>query len=72
MLFSDKIKANAFKNGFSRKYDVRHIASKTFYIEVSSETLTVTYKLTKSEDGNVLTPVLENVLYQYPAVASRN
>jgi hypothetical protein len=72
VLFSDKIKANAFKNGFSRKYDVSHIASKTFYVEVSSETLSVTYKLTKSEDGNALRPLLENVSYQYPTVASRN
>jgi len=72
VLFSDKIKANAFRNGFSRKYDVRNIASKTFYVEVSSETLSVTYQLTKSEDGNDLIPVLENVYYHYPAMASRN
>jgi hypothetical protein len=72
VLFSDKIKANAFQNGFSRKYDVRNIAAKTFYVEVSSETLSVTYQLTKSEDGNDLIPVLENVYYHYPAMASRN
>ncbi len=72
VLFSDKIKANAFRNGFSRKYDVRNIASKTFYVEVSSETLSVTYQLTKSEDGNDLTSLLENVWYHYPTMASRN
>ena len=72
VLFSDKIKANAFRNGFSRKYDVRNIAAKTFYVEVSSESLSVTYQLTKSEDGNDLIPVLENVYYHYPAMASRN
>ena len=72
VLFSDKIKANAFLTGFSRKYDVRNIASKTFYVEVSSESLSVTYQLTKSEDGNDLIPVLENVYYHYPAMASRN
>ena len=72
VLFSDKIKADAFKNGFSRKYDVRQIASKTFYVEVSSETISVTYRLTRSEDGNVLTPILENASYEYPSVASRN
>ena len=72
VLFSDKIKATAFEKGFSRKYNVSHIAPKTFFVEVSSETLTVTYRLTKSEDGEVLTPFLENVSYQFPPVASRN
>jgi len=72
VLFSDKIKADSFKKGFSRKYDVRNIAAKTFYVEVSSESLSVTYQLTKSEDGNDLIPVLENVYYHYPAMASRN
>ena len=72
VLFSDRIKADSFKKGFARKYDVRQIAAKTFYIEVSSETVSATYRLTRSEDSDVLTPFLENVSYQYPPVASRN
>ena len=72
VLFSDKIKANSFEKGFSKKYDVRQISAKTFYVEVSSETITATYRLTRSEDSDVLTPFLENVSYQYPPVASRN
>jgi hypothetical protein len=71
VLFSDVIKGNTFKNGFSKKYDVRNIAS-PFSIEVSSETISVTYKLTESEHGKGWVPVLENASYRYPAVASRN
>jgi hypothetical protein len=72
VLFTDKIKANAFTNGFSKKYDVHNIRTGTFFIEVSSETMSVIYKLTKSADGKNFIPVLENASYQYPAVASRN
>jgi hypothetical protein len=77
VLFSDAIKAKAFKNGFSKKYDLRNIAtnnveSKPFFVEVSTETMSVIYRLADSEDGKGLVPVIENATYRYPAVASRN
>ena len=71
-LLTDKIKANEMDNGFIKKYDVRNIASKVFFVEVSSEAMSFIYKLTASPDGKGLTPVLENASYQYPAVAARN
>ena len=72
VLLTDKIKGKEFNNGFIKKYDVRNIATETFFVEISSETMSFIYKLTASADGKDLTPVLENASYKYPAVAARN
>lgn len=71
VLTRDKIKASAFQNGFSKKYDVRNIKSANFWIEVSSPSLTVTYKMTESADQKSLEAFLEKTVYNNSLVASK-
>jgi hypothetical protein len=70
VLTSDKIKGATFQNGFSKKYDVRNITSRNFWIEVSSPNLTVTYKITESKDRKSFVPFLEKTTYNNSLVAS--
>jgi hypothetical protein len=72
VLLSDRINANTFQHGFSKKYDVRQIGSKVFFVEVSSAKMSVVYKMTESKDRNEFIPVLENATYMNPKVASSN
>jgi hypothetical protein len=71
VLTRDKIKANTFQNGFSKKYDVRNIKSGNFWIEVSSPSLTVTYKMTESKDRKSHVPVLEKTTYNTLVAANK-
>ncbi len=71
VLTSDKIKANAFQNGFSKKYDVRNITSRNFWIEVSSPSLVVTYKMTESKDRKSYVPILEKTTYNTLVAANK-
>ena len=68
----DRIKADSFSKGFSKKYNVRNIREKSFSIEVSSADQTVRYKMIKSKDRNAFLPYLESVTYNHPMVASIN
>ena len=70
VLTHDKIKANTFQNGFSKKYNVRNISSRNFWIEVSSPNLTVTYKMTQSKDRKSFVPFLEKTTYSNSLIAS--
>jgi hypothetical protein len=72
VLLSDRVKANTFQKGFSKKYDVRKIGSGNFFVEVSSARMSVTYKMIESQDGKNLIPVLEKASYMHPTVASSN
>ncbi len=67
---SDMISGKSFKNGFTRRYDVTNIAEKSFFVEVSSENLSVVYRLKVTENGNVLVPLIENASYSFADVAS--
>jgi hypothetical protein len=71
VLTRDKIKADAFQNGFSKKYDVRNIKSKNFWIEVSSPSLMVTYKMTESNDRKSYVPILEKTTYNTLVAANK-
>lgn len=71
VLTRDKIKATAFQNGFSKKYDVRNIRSKNFWIEVSSPSLMVTYKMTESNDQRSYVPILEKTTYNTLVAANK-
>ncbi len=71
VLTSDKIKGTAFQNGFSKKYDVRNITSRNFWIEVSSPSLTVTYKMTESKDRKSYVPILEKTTYNTLVAANK-
>jgi hypothetical protein len=72
VLLSDRIKAKTFLNGFSKKYDVRMIGSKDFFVEVSSAKVSVVYRMTESKDRKEFIPVLEKATYMNPKVASSN
>jgi hypothetical protein len=69
-ILSDEIKGT-FPNGFSKKYNVRNITSKNFWIEVASENISVTYKLIESNDRQTFEPVLEKTAYNHVMVASK-
>lgn len=71
LLKTDRIKAGSFNNGFLKKYDVRHIQSRNFWVEVSSGDLTVRYKLIHDNTGK-LVPYLEQTTYNHPMVATIN
>lgn len=72
LLLSDRIKANTFQNGFMKKYDVRKIESKSFFVEISSARMSVTYKMTESKERKDFIPVLEKTSFMYPTTASSN
>jgi hypothetical protein len=69
-ILSDEVKG-AFPNGFSKKYDVRNITSKNFWIEVTTANISVTYKLVASKDRETFVPLLEKTAYNH-VVASNN
>lgn len=66
---SDKIKGE-FRNGFSKKYDVRNIQSKSFWVEISDRDMSVTYKLIESADGKTFIPYLEKTTYNHLVAAN--
>ena len=68
----DKIKGGTFHNGFSKKYNVRKLSSGNFWVEVSTATMSVTYKITESRGGQTYTPLLEKTSYNHPLVASNS
>jgi hypothetical protein len=71
MIGSDKVEGS-FPNGLLKCYDLRKISDKQFYMEVRSEGMTVTYRITASSDRKKHTPFLEQVVYHDKVVASRN
>lgn len=72
LLKSDRIKAGSFEKGFLKKYDVRRIKDKNFWVEVRSANLVVRYKMVGSEDGKSFMPQLEQTTYNHPTVAAIN
>ena len=64
IITSDKIKGKANPHGFLKKYDIRQLKSENLWVEVSSSTLSVTYKLVASKDNNI-TPLLEKTTTTY-------
>lgn len=65
----DKIRG-AFSKGLSRRYDVSGIKDKDFWMEISSASMTVTYKINRSADRTQFEPVLEKSVHNHLAVAS--
>lgn len=72
LIKSDKIKAGSFQKGFSKKYDVSGIKSKSFWVEVISSEITVRYKMIESKDRKSFVPYLEKTTYNHPLVATIN
>jgi hypothetical protein len=72
VMLSDQIQASSFQNGFLKKYDVRELDLRTFFVEVSSPSVSATYKLTESKDRKSFVPALERASFKNPAIASSN
>jgi hypothetical protein len=66
----DKVKANAFENGFTKKYDISKVFPQDFWIEVSSPAMSATYKMIKRRGQKAYEPVLEKTSYNHPTIAS--
>lgn len=67
---SDNIDKQSQGNGFSKKYNVKALAYKPFWMEISADGISVRYKVVKSGDRKRLIPMLAQTTYTYPLVAS--
>ncbi len=67
---SDRI-TGTYPKGVLKRYDVSKVRESSFYVEVSSKDLTVTYRVTASKDKKKYTTMLERVEYHNALVASR-
>jgi len=65
----DKIHGQ-FLKGVSKRYDISSIQDKDFWMEISSSTMTVTYKIKRSSDRSKFEPVLEKSVHNHLALAS--
>ena len=72
-LGSDKIGRNHYSKGFLKKYDVRHLKSQIFWMEISSAQINATYKLNAyQKDGRSMVPILEKVTFIHPMDLAKN
>jgi len=55
--------------GFIRKYDVSHVADKSFRMEVSTANASFTYDI--SRDGDTIIAELRETIQMFPALAAR-
>lgn len=72
LIITDKIKADSYPNGFSKKYDVSKLNPEKLWVEVSSAQMDVTYKLNPSRDGRSIEPFLEKTTYNHLMVVAKN
>ncbi|MEO7989007.1 MAG: hypothetical protein ABI663_05660 [Chryseolinea sp.] len=70
LIEKDVIKGKSFVEGFIKPYNVALMNGNTFWIEVESPQLIVTYKMVASKTGK-WTPQLETTTYNYSLFASR-
>jgi hypothetical protein len=66
----DKIKGGPYARGIVKRYDVRPINKKDFWVVISSDEATLTYHLVPSKDRLSFVPSLESKVYHEPLVAS--
>lgn len=69
-IVSDKIQGKSFEKGFIKKYKVELSKRNDFWVEVTNTELSVTYRMSKGEDGKWAAQ-LEKATYNYPVVASK-
>jgi hypothetical protein len=71
---TEVIDKETFQHGFLKKYDIHRVRGKSFWIEVSDNTQTVTYKMMPADDKKTFVPYLERAVYNppHPLVASNN
>jgi hypothetical protein len=65
---TDRISGKDFKGGFLKKYDVENMKGSSFWVEVESPELSVTYKMTAAKNGK-WSAQLEKTTYNYTIVA---
>lgn len=63
----------SFPSGFSRRYDVRKIKDRDFWMLINSERMSVTYRIVRGKDKKKFTPFLEKSTYNnQPLVRANN
>jgi hypothetical protein len=72
ILTTDKIEGEHYANGLMKRYNVKNISTNDYWVEVSSEKMTVTYHVVPSKDKQSFASYLEKATYNYPVVASNN
>ena len=68
---TDVIEGN-YEKGLMKRYNVKNINTRDFWVEVSSSRLTVTHHVVPSKDKQSFASYLEKTTYNYPVVASNN
>jgi hypothetical protein len=66
----DRIAGGPYAKGIVKRYDVRPINKKDFWIIISSAEATLTYHVVPSDDKLSFVPSLESKIYHEPLVAS--
>jgi hypothetical protein len=72
LLTTDVIEGTHYEKGLMKRYNVKSISTKDYWVEVSSSKLTVTYRVVPSRDKQTFASYLEKTTYNYPVVASNN
>lgn len=67
---SDKIKGN-YPKGFMKRYDVKQLYRNDFWVEVTSPTMTVIYRIEPSKDKKNFTSHLEKTIQNHELVAQK-
>jgi hypothetical protein len=67
---SDKIEVGSYPTGISKRYNIKSISDRGFWVKVSSPQLSVTYRISPLDNGS-FTATLEKASY-YQAIVRRN
>lgn len=67
---SDRIKGT-FPKGFMKRYDVRQINEREFWVEIASSDRTTVYRIVPSRDGKSFVSHLERADYRQDFVAQK-
>jgi hypothetical protein len=69
LLATDRIEG-LYAKGLMKRYNVKSVSSRNYWVEVSSPKLSVTYKIIPSKDQQTFAAHLEKTVYNYPVAAS--
>lgn len=72
ILGTDVISGTHYEKGLMKRYNVKNINAKDFWVEVSSSKISVTHRVVPSRDKKSFASHLEKTIYNYPGVASNN
>jgi hypothetical protein len=68
---SDQVTRDRYEKGFLKWYDISHITTSDFRVEVSTENARVMYRIARSKDKKTFEPILEKVSYNEVITASK-